>query len=130
VPIAAFTGAPVVTVDRAARREECLCYWKSFHNTVPTGDPCVGVPPDAYAPECLRAQHGSIDCGSLFDCQVFAPNGWAECLPDEVHWLACSTCRCAKACGKDKPPCPKGQTCLMDPDLVHGQPGVGACMEP
>src|SRR6185436_5526614 len=116
VPVGTFVGAPEEPVNTPDRRAQCFCFKRAF-GAKPTGeDVCVGVPADAYAPECARTHHPTegdfSTCFPLFECQYMEPSGWADCLPGEVHSDVCPTCRCAKPCGAGMPACPDGFECI------------------
>jgi len=119
LPVARFTGAPDKNVRTEERLGACYCYQTFGGMDPPAGDICEGVPADAFAPECLRAwkpKQGSREsCFGLQECQWASPSGYAECLPDEVHFGACPTCRCAKSCSASKPCTNKDHVCIESP---------------
>lgn len=125
-PVGVFTGAPIDEVQASVRRQQCTCYWRSLSGgpvQLPKGDPCVGVPEDAWARECARSHPD--DCSGLVECQHMEPTGWAECLEGEVHYGFAPSSRCAPACGKGLSACRAGLQCDLD---LGREPGRGVCL--
>jgi hypothetical protein len=127
-PVGRFEGAPPDESKDPNRKAHCYCYNLSLgiNPTDPTS--CAGVPADAFVPECSRTHKPtvgeSVSCNGLIECQRFEPSGYAECLPGEVHYGICPSCRCGKECGAGKPACPAGFECV---DSFHDSM---VCLEP
>jgi hypothetical protein len=104
--VGTFEGAasPLDGVGKGDDAKLCACQKKVYKTA--TCEDLIG----AAEADCDRT-YGN-DCTRLLECSRGELSSPPRCLPGFVNSSA--MLRCYKVCGKDKPACPSGSSCLSD----------------